>query len=64
MDSIFNESKFSYDIHVKNIREEDMITIKFIMPHREGVYIYNDFEMPGRTAAYANISLSNVMNSI
>ena len=59
-----NKSKFSYDIPVKDIKKQDMITIKFIMPHREGVFIYNDFEMPGRTAGYANISLSNIMNSI
>jgi hypothetical protein len=59
-------SKNTYEIVVKDVSQNDFITIKFIMPRRENTNDddLNEFERPGRIAAYANISLNQIMSSI
>ena len=55
--SKINESKYQYNIPVKDVKESDLITIKFMMPYRENISQDNEYERPGRIAAYATLSL-------
>ena len=55
--SKINESKYQYNIAVKDVKESDLITIKFMMPYRENIAQDNEYERPGRIAAYATLSL-------
>ena len=41
-----------------------MITIKFVMPERDNAEALNEYERPGRIAAYATLSLQQITTSI
>ena len=63
-DSKINESKYEYNIQIKNVKKSDWITIKFLMPQRENIAADNEYERPGRIAAYATLSLQQIISSV
>lgn len=46
------------------MKESDWITIKFLMPQRDNVAADNEYERPGRIAAYATLSLQQILTSL
>lgn len=62
--SKINESKYEYNIQIKDVKESDLITIKFVMPERDNAEALNEYERPGRIAAYATLSLQQITTSI